>query len=254
MLSWLKKSKLILGMNARNLKFIRPGATKNKIALVDDKLKTKKLLEKHELPVSRMIAVIKNRKEFYNFDWSSLPKSFVLKPNRGLGGEGIAVTFGRKKNGKWVLPLNKEASVQDVMLRVSNILDGDYSKTNVPDAAFFEERLKIHPIFKLYSYKGIPDVRVIVYNKVPIMAMLRLPTKSSRGKANLHQGGICVGIDISTGTTTYAIHHDRLIEHLPDIRIPFSLFINSCAKTGKLKRQRTILALSFIFIPKPPEP
>ncbi|NQT49440.1 ATP-dependent zinc protease [Candidatus Kuenenbacteria bacterium] len=220
MLSWLKKSNQVLGMNARNLKFIRPGATKNKIALVDDKLRTKKLLEKHELPVPRIITVIRNRKEFYRFDWTSLPKSFVLKPNRGLGGEGIVVTFGRKKNGKWVLPLNKEASVQDIMLRVSNILDGDYSKTNVPDAAFFEERLKIHPTFKLYSYKGIPDVRVIVYNKVPVMAMLRLPTKNSKGKANLHQGGVCVGIDIATGITTNAIQFDRLIENLPDLKLP----------------------------------
>ncbi len=207
-------------MNARNLTFVRPGASKKKIKLVDEKLRTKRLLVKHELPVSRIIAAIRNRKEFYNFDWASLPKSFVLKPNQGLGGEGIMVTFGRKKNGKWVLPLDREASVQDIMLRVSNILDGDYSKTNAPDAAFFEERLKIHPVFKLYSYKGIPDIRVIVYNKVPVMAMLRLPTKESRGKANLHQGGICVGLDISTGVTTYAIHHDRLIENLPDMKLP----------------------------------
>jgi alpha-L-glutamate ligase-like protein len=220
MLSWLKKSKPILGMNARNLRFIRPGATKNKIDLVDDKLRTKKVLEKHEVPVPRLIAAIKNRKEFYNFDWTDLPKSFVLKPNRGLGGEGIVVTFGKKKNGKWVLPLNRDASLQDIVLMVSNILDGDYSKTNVPDIAFFEERLKIHPTFKLYSYKGVPDIRVIVYNKVPVMAMLRLPTKSSRGKANLHQGGISVGIDISTGVTTYAIQYDRVIETLPDIKLP----------------------------------
>ena len=142
MLSWLQKSKLILGMNARNLKFIRPTATKNRVALVDDKLRTKKLLEKHELPVCKIIAKIQNRKQFYKFDWTSLPKSFVLKPNRGLGGEGIVVTFGKKKNGNWVLPNNKDASLRDIVSRVSNILDGNYSKTNVPDTAFFEERLK----------------------------------------------------------------------------------------------------------------
>ena len=219
MLNFLRKSKLVLGMNARNLTFIRPGASKKKIDLVDDKLKTKKLLEKHGLPVPELIAKINSRKEFYDFDWASLPKSFVLKPNRGLGGEGIMVTFGRKKNGKWVLPLDKEASVQDIMLRVSNILDGDYSKTNIPDCAFFEERLKIHPAFKLYAYKGIPDIRVIVYNMVPVMAMLRLPTKQSRGKANLHAGGVCVGVDIASGITTHAILNDRTIENLPDIKL-----------------------------------
>lgn len=216
MLNWLKKSNQILGMNSRNLSFIRPGNSKKAINLVNNKLRTKKLLKKHGLPVSGLIGVIKNRKEFYGFDWKSLPASFVLKPNRGLGGEGIFVTFGRKKNGRWVLPLEKDAGVKEVMLRVRNILDGDFSMTNVPDSAFFEERLKIHPAFKLYSYKGVPDIRVIVYNKVPVMAMLRLPTKSSRGTANLHKGGLGLGIDIATGETTFAIQNDRIIDKLPE--------------------------------------
>ena len=219
MLSWLKKSKQILGMNARNLSFVRPGNSKKKVALADNKIRTKKLLEKHGLPVSKLICAIKQRRDFYNFDWNGLPSSFVLKPNRGLGGEGIVVTFGKKKNNKWVLPNDKEASLADIRYHVSNILEGDYSKTSAPDIAFFEERIKIHPAFKLYSYKGIPDIRVIVYNRVPIMAMLRLPTKHSKGKANLHQGGICVGIDVSSGTTTYAIQHNHLIEYLPDIKL-----------------------------------
>jgi alpha-L-glutamate ligase-like protein len=220
MLSWMRKSKQVLGMNARNLKFIRPGNSKKSINLVNDKIRTKKVLQKNDLPVSKLIAVVRNRKEFYNFTWNELPNSFVLKPNKGLGGEGILVTYGRKKNGKWVLPLNREASMQDIVLRVGNILDGDFSKTNAPDTAFFEERLKIHPVFKLYSYKGVPDIRVIVYNKVPIMAMLRLPTKSSNGKANLHKGGVGVGIDIASGVTTHAIMNDNVIEHLPDMKLP----------------------------------
>jgi len=216
----MKKSKQLLGMNARNLNFVRPGSSKKAINLVNDKIRTKKVLKKHGLPVCDIIGVVKDRKNFYNFDWKSLPNSFALKPNQGLGGEGILVTFGKKKNGKWVLPLDREATVQDIILRVSNILDGDFSKTNAPDTAFFEERLKIHPAFKLYSYKGIPDIRVIVYNKVPIMAMLRLPTKGSRGKANLHKDGIGVGIDIATGVTTYAIQNDNIIEFLPNMKLP----------------------------------
>jgi alpha-L-glutamate ligase-like protein len=220
MSGFLKKSKQILGMNARNLHFIRPGNPKKAIRLVDNKLRTKRLLIKHGLPVSGLIGRIRNRQEFYNFNWRDLQNSFVLKPNRGLGGEGIMVTFGRKKNSKWVLPLDREADLEDVQLRVRNILDGDFSITGVPDIAFFEERLKIHPAFKLYTYKGVPDVRVVVYNKVPIMAMLRLPTRESRGKANLHKGGIGVGIDIASGTTTYAIQSDRIIEMLPDFKVP----------------------------------
>lgn len=219
MLNWLKKSKQVLGMNSRNLQFIKPGNSKKAVRLVDDKLRTKKLLQKNGLPVSNLIAVIKNRKQFYNFDWQNLPNSFVLKPNRGLGGEGIMVTYGKTKQGKWILPREKVASLKDIILRVSNILDGDFSKTNIPDTAFFEERLKIHSAFKLYSYKGVPDARIIVYNKVPIMAMLRLPTKSSGGKANLHKGGVGIGIDIITGKTTYAIQNDSLITTLTDLKL-----------------------------------
>jgi len=220
MLNWLKKSKMVLGMNARNLKFIQPNNPRSAIKIVDNKLRTKKVLVKHGLPVSGLIGKISNRKEFYQFDWTNLPSSFALKPNRGLGGEGIMVTFGRKKNGKWVLPNDREATLPEIMMRALNILDGDYSMDGAPDSAFFEERLKIHPTFKLYSYKGIPDVRVIIYNKVPIMAMLRLPTKRSNGKANLHKGGIGVGIDIASGTTTYAIRDDYLVETLEDIKLP----------------------------------
>ena len=91
-----------------------------------------------------------------------------------------------------------------------------------------EERIKIHKIFRKYAFQGTPDVRVIVFNKVPIMAMLRLPTKESHGKANLHQGAVGVGIDMATGITTYGVVHSQPIRYLPGtkrklngIKIPF---------------------------------
>jgi hypothetical protein len=74
------------------------------------------------------------------------------------------------------------------------------------DIAIIEERIKTDPLLKQYSYKGVPDVRIICFNLVPIMAMLRLPTKRSNGTANLHAGAICTGIDIGTGITTYSMH------------------------------------------------
>jgi len=52
---------------------------------------------------------------------------------------------------------------------------------------------------------GTPDVRVIVYNKVPVMAMFRIPTLQSGGKANLQQGAYGLGIDLATGITTFGI-------------------------------------------------
>jgi alpha-L-glutamate ligase-like protein len=220
MWNWLRKSREVLGMNARNLEFIQGGGSKRARRLVDSKLATKKVLIKAGLPVAKIIGKIKNWQEFSKFDWTALPKSFVLKPNRGLGGEGIMVTFGRRKNGEWVLPQDRSAKLKDIVIRTANILDGDFSLTQTPDIAFFEERIKIHPAFKLYSYKGVPDIRIIVYNKVPVMSMLRLPTRESNGKANLHAGGIGLGIDISTGRTTHAVFKNKMIDYLPGTVIP----------------------------------
>lgn len=218
MLEVLIKTKGILGMNARNNGFIRPGSSKRKFAIVDSKLRTKRLLKRFELPHSDLFGVVRNRKELYGFDWKSLPNSFVVKPDKGFGGEGIKVTFGKNKKNNWIMSLGRELTIPNLIMHASDILDGNYSLANVPDIVFFEERLKIHPVFKLYSYKGVPDIRIIVYNNVPVMAMLRLPTKSSGGKANLHQGGIGVGIDIGTGMTTFAILNNKIITELPETR------------------------------------
>jgi hypothetical protein len=71
--------------------------------------------------------------------------------------------------------------------------------------------------------KGIPDIRVIVFNHVPVMAMLRLPTKESDGKANLQHGALGLGIDLSNGTTTTAVQgigqYAKSIEYAPDTRL-----------------------------------
>jgi hypothetical protein len=76
--------------------------------------------------------------------------------------------------------------------------------------------------FKPYSFRGIPDIRVIVYNRVPVMAMLRLPTHESGRKANLNRGAIGVGIDMALGVTTTAVKNARTIETLPGTNIRLS--------------------------------
>jgi len=220
-----KKSKKILGMNSRNLRFIRPNNLKKSKRLADDKLKSKKLLFKNKLPVPGLIAKIKNRQDLENFNFSSLPNSFVLKPNMGLGGEGILVVYGRKKNSEnvWVKADKSLITEDDLKNQIRNILDGSFSRTNIPDIAFFEERVKLSKTFKPYSYRGIPDIRVIIYNNVPVMAMLRLSTKESQGKANLQLGGIGCGIDMATGTTTSAVQgKSKTIEFIPDSRLSLS--------------------------------
>lgn len=213
-----------LGMNARNLNYIRPLNSKRAIKIADNKLLSKKILSKAGLPTLQTYGVIRNRKEFDSFDWGALPPSFVVKPNRGLTGAGVLIVYGRKKKASnvWVQADRAPITVEDLRNHIFNILDGNYSLTSLPDAAIIEERLKLIKTFKPYTYRGVPDIRIIVFNHIPIMAELRIPTKESSGKSNLHLGGIGVGIDLGTGTTTAAIHHNKLIERLPEKKLSLS--------------------------------
>ncbi len=75
------------------------------------------------------------------------------------------------------------------------------------DIAIIEERVKTDSLLKQYSYKGVPDIRIICFNQVPVIAMLRLPTKRSNGTANLHSGAICTGRHWNRYCTTYSMHN-----------------------------------------------
>jgi alpha-L-glutamate ligase-like protein len=225
MIEFFRNSRKILGMNARNLNFIRPNNLRRAKRLADDKLLSKKILKKAGIPVPDLIGKISDVDELEDFDWSSLPESFVLKPNRGFGGEGILVVYGKKKGQEnvWIKADGSLITVDDIKTHIRNIIDGSYSLSGVTDIAFFEQRMKILKLFKPYAYKGIPDIRIIVYNKVPVMAMLRLPTRLSDGKANLQQGAIGSGIDLATGVTTSAVlGKNRMVEYAPGTRLLLS--------------------------------
>ena len=212
-------------MNSRNLEYIRPCNLKLAKRIADEKILSKKILNKGEIPVPKLITKIGSRKELEDFNWSILPSSFALKPNRGFGGEGILVVYGKTKNADnvWIKADGSRVTVDDLKNHIQNILDGSFSLSNLPDVAFFEERLQLLKLFKPYAYKGIPDVRIIVYNKVPVMAMLRLPTRESQGKANLQQGAIGVGIDLASGITTTAVQgKNKIIEYVPGTRLLLS--------------------------------
>lgn len=220
-MGWFQNAQHILGMNARNLEFVRPYNRASAVQRANNKLATKQCLVEHHLPTAKLYGKIADRKELFAFDWSALPQSFVLKPNFGLGGGGIVIVYGTDRSGQLIGNNNETYTITGLRRHVSNILDGNFSMSNIPDIAYFEERLKLSELFKHVSYQGVPDIRVIVFNSVPVMAMLRLPTKASGGKANLHIGGIGVGIDLVTGVTTYGISRDHNeITHHPDFNTP----------------------------------
>ncbi len=212
----------ILGMNARNRLYLSFNAARGR-AIADSKLRTKKILAKVGLPTPQLLAVFKTPADVYNFDWTSLPDNFVLKPCSGFGGGGITIIRKKAKRvGEWRLMDNALITVPELQLRALDILAGQYSLHNLPDQAFIEERIKIARIFQNLAFQGTPDVRVIVFNKVPVMAMLRLPTAASGGKANLHQGAIGAGIDLAIGMTTWGVCQGQPIKNIPDTGRPIS--------------------------------
>src|SRR3972149_9281599 len=193
----------ILGLNARTQLFSYRYNTLRGRKICDSKLQTAKVLKAVGLPHPEIYKKFRKPQDTPSFDFASLPSSFALKPSRGLGGEGIVIVKRRVKDGAgWITTQRQRITEDDLKLHILDILEGAYSMGNTPDVAFIQEFVGRHKAFRKYAYRGTPDIRIIVFNKVPVMAMLRLPTKESGGRANLHQGAIGVGIDIATGITT----------------------------------------------------
>lgn len=224
----LNNRKKVLGMNERNLLYIRQYNTKSAKKISDNKLLTKQILTKHHIPTPNLIGYIKNFNQFEKFDWNALPNSFVIKPVRGVEGAGIEIFYNRDKDGKWIKADGSKFSIDDIKSLASDILDGKFTPYADPDFVMFEERVKPHKAFKYYTYKGTPDVRIIVFNKIPVLSYLRLPTKESLGKANLAIGAIGAGIDISNGRTTTAVlgksngGRGKIVKFIPGTKLSVS--------------------------------
>src|SRR5260221_1093204 len=207
----------ILGLNARSQLFLTPFNSSRARRIADSKVIMFKTFRKAGIPTPLIIKKFREPHDIFDFDWNTLPDAFALKPSRGFGGEGIMDVKKKSKDGSgWITTQRQKVTVDELKLNVLDILEGAYSLGNVPDVAFIQEYVGRHNAFRKYAYRGTPDVRIIIFNKIPVMAMLRLPTKESGGRANLHQGAIGVGIDIATGITTKAIWHGNLIKYKPE--------------------------------------
>lgn len=208
----------ILGLNSRSVLYTSKYNSKNAKKIADSKLLTHTILKRFDVPHPKIYKKFKNPEDVINYDWNKLPNNFALKPSRGLGGEGIIVVKKRIADNLWITTSKQKVSSEDLKLQTLDILEGAYSMGNEPDVAFIQEYVGRHRRFFKLAFRGTPDVRVIVFNKIPVMAMLRLPTKESGGRANLHQGALGLGIDIGSGMTTNAIWHNKEIDRSPDFK------------------------------------
>lgn len=248
----------ILGLNARSQLFSLNYNSLRGKRVADSKIQTARVLRMAGVSTPLILAKFKIPQDILKFDWESLPSAFALKPSRGLGGEGIIVVKRRAKIGKgWISVQKERVTVDDLKLHILDILEGAYSMGNEPDVAFIQEYVGRHKAFRKYAYRGTPDIRIIVFNKVPIMAMLRLPTKESQGRANLHQGAVGVGVDIATGITTKAIWHGEQILYKPGterklrgIKIPDWTEILKTAVTAQIASGLGYLGVDIVLHPE----
>ncbi len=210
------KAKGIMGMNQRNHSYIGRYNDRSKYPLVDDKLKTKIIAQEHGATTPALIGTISSQVEVKRIhkmvkDWPG----FVIKPAQGSGGKGILVILSHK-DGIYKKPSGETVNEEDVERHISNTLAGLFSLGGKNDVAVVENLIKFDDCFDGFSYEGVPDVRIIVFKGYPVMAMMRLSTSASDGKANLHQGAVGVGIDIATGRAVRAVQFDLPVTEHPD--------------------------------------
>jgi len=212
----------VIGMNRRNAEFVLRYNPRKFFPRVDDKLITKNLAKAAGIDVPPLYGVIEIERQA-----RELPRvvngieQFVIKPARGAGGEGIIV-IDAHENGGYRKASGEVLTGLDLCHHASNILSGMYSLGGQPDKVMIEYRVHFDPVFDDYCYRGVPDVRILVFLGVPVMAMIRLPTRQSDGRANLHQGAIGAGIDLATGRTRSAVRFNDIIQRHPDTGRPIA--------------------------------
>lgn len=210
------EAKGIMGINRRNADYVLKYNKRSLYPIVDDKIITKERAIEAGIHVPDMYGIIETEKDIDKLkDIVKDHIDFVVKPAQGAGGDGILVVADRFE-GRYRTVSGKIITHEEIEHQISNILTGLYSLGGHRDRALIEYRVTPDPIFKSISYEGVPDIRIIVLMGYPVMAMLRLPTRQSGGKANLHQGAIGVGVDLATGITLRGTWLNNKISKHPD--------------------------------------
>jgi alpha-L-glutamate ligase-like protein len=213
---WALREQGVLGMNSRNIHYVARYNQRHLYPIVDDKLQTKIAAQKKGISVPKLLGVIENQWQLRNLktlvsDW----QEFVVKPTRGSGGKGILVIVGREQE-LYIKSSGQKIDLNGIHRHINNILSGLYSLGGKPDSVMLESLIHYDSVFNDYTHEGVPDIRVIVFQGFPVMAMLRCATHASDGRANLHQGAIGVGLNLLTGKSMIAVHHNKPILAHPD--------------------------------------
>jgi alpha-L-glutamate ligase-like protein len=206
----------ILGMNARNAGAILDRNPRSRFPFVDSKRTMHELCRAIGVPTPDLYAALLSHSALRHLPRLLEPHAeFVIKPNRGAGGRGVLVVTGRA-GSNFLRHNGATLTHEDLRQHVSGTISGLFSLGGTEDEALVQQRVVPDPVLERISFQGTADIRVIVYRDEPVMAMLRLPTKASGGRANLHQGAIGAGVDVATGVTHHAVLRNRKAERHPD--------------------------------------
>ncbi len=212
----------VLGMNARNVDYIQKYNPRRSYPNADSKMRAKLLARRAGIQVPELYQVVYSIGQFDSaLENIASRESFVIKPDHGSGGEGVLV-LSRNSEGVLTSTSGTPVSREALKIHVANTISGLYSLAGQPDSALFEYKIEFDPVFEKISYQGVPDIRIIVFRGIPVLAMLRLPTKESDGRANLHQGAVGVGVHMAFGTTTFAVFSTSQIQEHPDTGNPIT--------------------------------
>jgi alpha-L-glutamate ligase-like protein len=219
--AWSLRKLGILGINRRNGEYVMRYNERRYYPFADDKLRTKSIAIAAGIAVPDLYGVIETQRDIRRLPGIVEGRdAFVIKPACGSGGNGVLVLSRRGDTLR--RPDGRVVSVDDMARHTSNILSGQYSLGGQPDRAMVEYCVRFDAVFEAVAYQGVPDLRIIVFLGFPVMAMVRLPTRASDGKANLHQGAIGVGIDIARGETLRAVSGTVIVDEHPDTLNPIS--------------------------------
>lgn len=217
---WRLKRFGILAMNRRNSDYVQGHNPRELYPLVDNKLRTKEVAANAGIPVPELYGAIEHNYELRSLGETLAPyDEFVIKPAKGSGGSGIQVVTGRD-GPLFIKGSGKRISLEFLKRHVANILSGLCSLGGQRDYAMIEYRVRPTPALGRISHQGVPDIRIILFHGYPVMAMLRLATHYSDGKANLHQGAVGVGINILDGSALSGVWRNRTVSAHPDSGLP----------------------------------
>ena len=204
-------------MNERNRRFIAACNPRRQRRFADDKVLAKSVMSAAGIPVPATYAVVDSFAGVSRaVDQLGGRDEFVVKPASGHGGIGIVIVTHRR-GGFWIDAAGRAWDRMTLSRRIRRMILGDYAG-DVPDAALVEERLKAGPVLNGLPPLGLPDIRILTLNGCIVMGMVRVPTRRSGGCANLHQGGVGLGIDLDRGLITQATWRGRRITQHPDTK------------------------------------